>query len=106
MSDSRQMASPIDEEIAPVAADGLALGSVFPGQPASRFSLQSTAPQMAPDDSDSRRVSDRDGIHRKDGDHPVELFDFITHILDIRIGENTVGHSRQRLDLRKDLRGK
>ena len=62
MSYSPQTASQIDEEIAPVAADLLALGYVFPGQPASRFSMQTTAPQVPPGGSDSRRFSDRDGI--------------------------------------------
>ena len=62
MSYSLQMASPINEEIAPVAADLWALGFVFPGQPASRFSMHTTAQQMAPSGRDSRRVYDRDGI--------------------------------------------
>ena len=43
MSYSLQMVSLTDEEIAPVAADLLVLGYVFPGQPASRFSMQTTA---------------------------------------------------------------
>src|SRR4029079_2584477 len=50
----------------PVAADRLALGYVFPGQPASPFSMQTTPPQMPPGGNDSRRVYDRDGtgIHQ------------------------------------------
>jgi hypothetical protein len=62
MSYSLQTASPIEGEIALVAEDLLAVGYVLPGQPASRFATQTTAPRKVPGGSDSRRFYDRDGI--------------------------------------------
>jgi hypothetical protein len=66
ISCSLQQAYPIDEETALVVEGPWAVSYVFPGQSAYRFSMQTTAPQMAPGGSDSRRFYDCDGtrIHR------------------------------------------
>jgi len=64
-----QTASPIDEIFGPDLEDLFAVRSVLPVRTASPVSMQKTAPPLVPDDSDSRRFYDRDGIRSRRAHH-------------------------------------